>query len=58
MPLYEEDSRNPYVRNRALRYPKAGTANPEVSLRVVDLQGISKESPLQRSREPTLEKVH
>ena len=49
MPLYEEDSRNPYVRNRPLRYPKAGTANPEVSLRVVDLQG-RKESPVQRSR--------
>ena len=38
LPLYEPDSRNPYVRHRSLRYPKAGTANPEVSLRVVDLQ--------------------
>ena len=38
LPLYERDSRNPYVRHRSLRYPKAGTANPEVSLRVVDLQ--------------------
>merc|ERR1719367_2175482 len=44
LPLYEEDSRNPYVRNCPLRYPKAGTANPEVSLHVVDLQSLDGEA--------------
>lgn len=44
LPLYDSDpSRSPYVRHGAVRYPKAGAANPTVSLRVVDLRDRANE---------------
>lgn len=32
-----DDFQNPYPKEKSIRYPKAGTANPEVKLWMVDL---------------------
>ena len=33
---------NPYVRHGTLRYPKTGTKNPEVTLKVIDMNNLSR----------------
>ena len=43
LPLYEPSGSSPYTRYGSLRYPKAGTANPEVTLFVVDMRSLENE---------------
>ena len=41
--MYTLSSTSPYVRRAQIRYPKAGTANPVASLRLVDLSRLDDE---------------